>query len=162
MIPVRIIYPASILFLLLITSVVLAAQPPGFRCDVSATGLSFGSYDVFSPFPTDTTATINVDCNIPTQHPDAPLMVTISLSPGNSGSFGQRQMQQGSYRLNYNLYTSASHSTIWGDGGGGSSTLTNAVTKETPWNATIYGRIPPGQDAAVGNYSDLITVTIDW
>lgn len=160
MTPVRIICLASILFLLLMASAAFA-----FDCNVSATSLSFGAYDVFAPAPTDTTATINVTCNIPPQNPLAPLLVTISLSPGNSGNFGQRQMfplAGGSDRLNYNIYTNASFSTIWGDGSGSSSILTNGVTRDTPWNATLYARIPPRQNARVGAYSDLITVTIDW
>lgn len=84
-----------------------------FNCNVNATGVAFGSYDVFSNLPTDATGTISVDCNIPSQNPHAPLSVTISLSPGNSGSFAPRSMQSaGADTLNYNLYTDASMSAI--------------------------------------------------
>lgn len=134
-----------------------------FNCNVNATGLAFGSYDVFSQVPTDTTGTISVDCNIPPQNPQAPLLVTISLSPGNSGNFAQRQMQSASAgTLLYNLYTTASFSTIWGDGGGSSSIQTGYVHRDMPWNATLFGRIPPRQNTGAGSYSDAITVTIDF
>lgn len=135
-----------------------------FSCDVSATGVNFGSYDVFSPVPLDSTGSINVTCNIPPKNPHAPLAVTVSLSPGNSGSFAQRAMQQtgGPDQLNYNLYTNASMSTPWGDGGGSSSVETAFVTKDMPYRATIYGRIPAKQNVRAGSYGDIITVTIEY
>ncbi len=134
-----------------------------FKCDVTATGLNFGSYDVFSPVPLDSTASINVTCNIPSQNPQAPLPVVISLSPGISGSFAPRSMQStGGDTLNYNLYSTASMSTIWGDGGGSSSVQTAFVNKDMPWNATIFARIPARQNVRAGSYSDTITVTIDF
>jgi spore coat protein U-like protein len=135
-----------------------------FNCNVNVTGLSFGGYDVFSTIPRDATATVTVTCNAPPQNPNAPIPVIISLSPGYSGSFAQRQMQRvgGPERLAYNLFTTPSFSTVWGDGSGGSQTQTNLVTRTNPWNATIYGRLPAGQNVPVGSYSDVITVTIEF
>jgi spore coat protein U-like protein len=156
----RTILPSAIFILLFMASPVSA-----FFCSVSATGLSFGNYDIFSSASTDTIGTIEVSCNIPPQNPQAPLTVTISLSPGNSGSYALREMlplSGGGDRLAYNVYTNASFSTIWGDGAGSSSILTNSVTRDTPWNATMYARIPPGQNVRAGSYSDLLTVTVEW
>jgi spore coat protein U-like protein len=134
-----------------------------FNCDVTATGLNFGSYDVFAPVPLDSTASINVSCNIPPQNPQAPLAVTISLSPGSSGSFAPRSMQSaGADTLDYNLYANASMSAIWGDGGGSSTVQSAFVTSAMPWNATLFGRIPARQNVSAGSYSDTITVTIDF
>lgn len=154
---------ATLLFLCIINLTLPVTRAQAFRCDVSATGLSFGSYDTLSPTPLDSTASINVSCNIPPQNPKAPLMVTIALSPGNSGSFAQRHMTStGPDRLNYNLYTSAAFSSIWGDGAGNASIQTGYVTSASPWNATLYGRIPALQNLRVGSYSDTITVTINF
>ena len=139
------------------------ALPAGaFNCNVNVTGLSFGSYDVFSTIPRDSTATITVTCNAPPQNPNAPIPVIISLSPGNSGAYAQRRMQGPGSTLAYNLFTTPSFSTVWGDGSGGSQTQTNLVTRTIPWNAIIFGRIPAGQNVPVGSYSDVITVTIEW
>jgi spore coat protein U-like protein len=132
-----------------------------FNCKVTATGLAFSGYDVFSTIPVDTMASLLVSCNVPP--PLGAVPVTISLSPGGSGSFAQRQMRSASgTALNYNLYTSASFSSIWGDGGGGSEVLTNFLTRDTPWTATIYGRIPARQNVSADAYSDTIVVTIEW
>ena len=141
----------------------LAPSAQAFNCDVTATGLAFGPYDFLASFPTDTTGSVSVSCTIPAQNPHAPLAVTISLSPGSSGSFAQRQMQSGGPDLlSYNLYTNPSFSTIWGDGNGPSSSQTAFITSDTPFTAVIYGRIPAGQKVPVGTYSDVITVTIEW
>ena len=155
----------SILLVLCLVGVIgFVSRSEAFNCDVIATGVNFGSYDVFSPVPLDSTGSINVTCNIPPQNPHAPLAVTVSLSPGNSGSFSQRAMQQagGPDSLNYNLYTNASMSTIWGDGGGSSSVETAFVTQDMPYRATIYGRIPARQNVRAGSYGDVITVTIEY
>lgn len=139
--------------------------PPAeaFVCNVTVTSLPFGSYNIFSPTPLDSTANLSVSCNIPPQHPQSPLPVAVSLSPGNSGGFAQRWLQAaGPDNLRYNLYTSAAFSTVWGDGGGTSSIVTVYVTSATPFNGRIYGRIPAQQNIRAGSYSDIITVTIDY
>jgi len=158
----RIIFILVALCLLVIVGSVSHVE--AFNCDVTATGVNFGSYDVFSNIPLDSTGMINVSCNIPSQNPHAPLAVTISLSPGNSGTFSPRAMQQtaGPDTIHYNLYANASMSTPWGDGGGSSSVQTAFVTKDMPYRATIYGRIPARQNARAGSYSDVITVTIEY
>jgi spore coat protein U-like protein len=137
-----------------------------FNCDVTATGVNFGGYDVFSSVPRDSTGTITVTCNNPDKtdknNPSEDIEVEISLSPGNSGSFSPRQMQSATGdSLSYNLYT-IPFSTIWGDGGGSSSVTTGFVNKDMPLNVIIYGRIPERQNVRAGSYSDNITVTIDF
>jgi spore coat protein U-like protein len=127
------------------------------------TSLPFGSYNIFNPAPLDSTASLSVDCNIPPQHPQAPMPVAIALSPGNSGGFAQRWLRSaGPDNLRYNLYTTAAFSAIWGDGGGSSSIVTALVSRSTPFNGTIYGRIPAQQNVRAGSYSDTITVTISY
>jgi spore coat protein U domain-containing protein, fimbrial subunit CupE1/2/3/6 len=147
-----------------LATLVIAPMAFAFNCGVTATGVNFGGYDVFDNVARDATGTITVTCNAPEQNPNAPIPVMVSLSPGGSGTFAQRQMQSagGTAPLNYNLFTNASCSTIWGDGSGASSIISNNVTRATPLTATIFGRIPPRQNVSAGQYSDLITVTIQW
>jgi spore coat protein U-like protein len=143
----------------------VGAQAQPVRCTVTATPVAFSGYDVFSPIPSDSFGTVTIACNIPAQNPRAPVVATIFLSPGASGNFSPRQMQPlagGSDRLTYNLYSDASMAAVWGDGTAGTVTLTQAITKEMPWNATIYGRIPARQNVRAGTYSDVITVTVLW
>jgi spore coat protein U-like protein len=135
------------------------AGEAGAACTVSATGVTFGAYDVFVAAPLDSTGTVTVTCD---QAPPPDVVIAIGPS-GTSGAFIPRQMRSASSpdRLNYNLFTNAGRSTVWGNGAPGTSTVfLKNVPKNRPVVTTIYGRIPPGQDGSVGTYSDSLTVTI--
>jgi spore coat protein U domain-containing protein, fimbrial subunit CupE1/2/3/6 len=136
-------------------------------CTVSTTPVNFGSYDMFSPAPCDSTSSITIDCSIPPPPPNPPVdvLITIGQSP-NSGSFIPRSMRNisGSDLLNYNLYTNSSRTSVWGDGTGGTSiiTLNNVNRNAPPRVMMVYGRISTGQDVSAGSYSDTLVVTITW
>jgi spore coat protein U-like protein len=134
---------------------------------VSGGGIAFGSYDIFSPAPNDSLVNINITCSR-TGGPQT-VLVTMRLSPGaNSTSATGRQMQRiggaGDY-LAYGLYRDVSRSSanVWGFSDG---IDTSSMTLNIPNNAsasatfTIYGRIPPQQDAAAGSYSDTVLLTL--
>ena len=122
-------------------------------CTVSTTGLNFGNYDVFSTLNDDITATIDVNCPNGTAY-------SIWLSSG-SGTFASRTLTAIGSALAYNLYVDPTRLTIWGDGTGGTATVSGTGTG-TNVETTVYGRIPAGQNVAVGSYSDLITVTVTF
>lgn len=126
-------------------------------CSVAATNINFGIYDVFVAGPLDSTGTVTVACDRRTD-------VTISIGPSaTSGMLDPRAMRHLSRpdRLNYNLFTNASRSAIWGDGTAGTSTVfIPNVRRGIPETRTIYGRIPPGQDVSVGAYGEFLTITI--
>ncbi|GAB4369010.1 MAG: hypothetical protein Kow00128_14830 [Deltaproteobacteria bacterium] len=143
----------------------LASAPAGeahAACNVSATGVAFGSYDVFAPAPLDSTGTVTVSCD---EVPPPNVTVEIGPSPG-SGGFNPRRMRHASRpdRLDYNLFTDATRSAVWGDGTAGTQTvfLKRVKRQKPPVVTTIYGRIPPGQNVPVGDYFDTLTVTITW
>jgi spore coat protein U-like protein len=134
----------------------LAAAMPNAHaagCTVSTTGLNFGNYDVFSPLNDDITATINVNCQSGTGY-------SIWLNNG-SGTFASRTMTNGPHVLAYNLYVDPTHLTIWGDGTSGTVTVSGTGTGANA-GTPVYGRIPAGQNASVGTYADLITVTVTF
>lgn len=127
-------------------------------CKITATPLTFGVYDMLSQIPKDATAQLLISCNNKTI---SPATVQVRISAGG-GTVGQRRMAgpiAGSVLL-YNLFTNPGMSSIVGDGTAGSEVLTNVVDKSTPWNVTLYGRIPPLQTIPIGIYSDALTATI--
>jgi spore coat protein U-like protein len=133
-------------------------------CNVSASGVSFGTYPPFSPSPTDNTGTVTVTCFGLLGGP-----YNIYLNKGlYSASFSPRQMQRtsGGNRLNYDLYLNSNHSTVWGDGSGSTGYQSfNCILLclNSPRTYTVYGRIPASQTTVVpGNYSDTITVTVSF
>ena len=138
----------------------LALSAAGLEaCTVSASGVSFGAYNVLAPAPTDSTGSVVLECSPSDKN------IRVSLSTGASGTYLARALTQGSDQLLYNLYIDAAMTAVWGDGTGGTSVLSIANWTGGP-NAsqihTIYGRLPAQQDAAAGTYSDSIVVTVDF
>lgn len=136
----------------------LFAAPPSTTCTVSATGVNFGNYDVFAAVPLSSTGTITITC-------DKNANVTISVGPSpTSGGFNPRQLQlaAGTDRMDYNLFTDAGGTSIWGDGTAGTATLLEKAKKNTPSNVIIYGTIPALQNLSAGLYGETVTVTIVW
>ena len=158
--------PARITALLMLIAMLPSTAAIAVNCTIASAGFNFGNYDTFSTVPLDSAATISVTCNNPVKGPKKqPIPVMLTLSPGNSGSFTTRYMTPisgGTDYLYYNLSTSPSHTTVFGDGTGGSDMVTALVSKEAPLNVKIYGRIPAKQNVIAGSYSDLITVTVTW
>ena len=122
-------------------------------CSLSVQGVIFGTYDTVSATNLDSTGNIAVTCDLGTSY-------TVSLSPG-TGSYASRTMTGGGDALSYNLFVDPTRQVIWGDGTGGTFTVSGAGTT-TAINYTVYGRVPSGQNASVGNYSDSITVTVTF
>lgn len=156
------------LFLLLLSP--LAHAQSFFDCTVGSTGVEFGQYDPIAAAALDGSGQIVIDCR-----PNIPL-VTVSLSTGGSDSYAARRMQSGANTLQYNLYTNAARTTVFGNGTGGSQTVLcitgvislNGCIGSNPAGAgrrailPFYGRIPPDQNVAAGTYSDTLYVQIDF
>ena len=139
---------------LVVAALTMLAQQGWAVCTVSTTGVNFGSYDTFSSLNLDGAGTVTVNCDI-----SAPY--TLSLSPGG-GTYLSRAMASGAHILNYNLYSNATRTTVWGDGTASTVTISGTATASIPANQTVYGRIPAMQNAYVGSYSDSITVTLTF
>jgi spore coat protein U-like protein len=138
---------------LCITSIAHAAS-----CSITLTGdFVFGNYDPYNSSPTNITATnlISVSCN-------GNGTATIDLSTGGSGTYFPRAMTDGVDILNYNIYTTASLTSVWGDGTGGTVDQNFSYHGSTSTSYSVYGQIPAQQNVAPNSYSDTITVTVSF
>ncbi len=134
-------------------------------CTTVTTSMSFGNYSPLAYGNTDSTASLQVSCG-----GVAGLLIPfkVDLSPGSSGSYSGRTLKNGANSLNYNLYTDASYTTVWGDGSGASqsaqySLLLDVLGLVPPLQLWVYGRIPGRQLTAVpGVYADTINVTLTY
>lgn len=135
-------------------AIALAAAMPaaGATCGLSVLGVAFGNYDFQTSQNLDGVGRITVTCDVSTSY-------TIALSPGFAGTFASRSMQNGPHQLTYNLYTDPAHISIWGDGTGGSTTVSGSGASV---DHTVYGSVPAGQNPYVGSYSDSVTVTLTF
>jgi len=120
-------------------------------CTSSVVPVAFGTYNPLNGQYVDSTGGVDVVC-VPSA------AYTISISPGQ-GSYAARTMTNGAYHLDYNLYTSAARSVVWGDGTGGSSMVGGSGTSAS---YPIYGRIPASQNVGTGAYADVLTVTVSF
>lgn len=133
----------------------LAAQAARFCSFSSAVPVSFGIYDVYAAAANNAgVGSITINCS----GGGGPF--NVALSTGQSLTYAMRVMNSGANKLNYNLYTSAGRSVVWGDGSGVSQVMT--VARNTQTRLDIFGQIPPLQDVAVGSYSDIIIATVNF
>lgn len=137
-------------------------------CSVSATNLAFGNYTPGGG-QLASTSTVSVLCTNGTTF-------TAALNAGSttSGTVAQRLMAEsgGSGTLQYNLYTTAAHSTVWGDGTGSSATESGTgagMANADAQSLTVYGLLPDNATnqaapvtGATTAYSDTITVTVTY
>lgn len=130
-------------------------------CIFSASGVSFGNYDVLNPSPVLSNGTITFSCS---SIPAGGVNVTIALDRGlHSAVFPNRNLAKGAVLLGYNLYQDAALTVIWGNGNNGTSKYGPiSVTNTNPVTLTMYGRIPANQDVTAGSYSDTITATMTF
>jgi spore coat protein U-like protein len=153
--------------LLLLASLFVLAAPTAFgQCNFSPApgNAAFGNYSTAASGPPQTaTPTFNVQCQ------NNPVTFTVSFSRGiNSASFNPRTMKNaGGTLLNYNLYTDAANTQIWGDGTGGTVTQNFTIGNSNNNNqlaaaVPIYASLPLGADVGAGSYTDTITATLSW
>ncbi len=152
-----------VLLLVQLSLIPLQAHAVG-NCSVSANSVSFGSYTYTSPSPTDTTGNVRVSCSLG-GFVSLFISYEIAFSTGNSGSYSPRTLAFGGNNLPYNLYTNAARNNVWGDGTGGTSTISDGYLLglfTVVRDYTVYGRIPAAQNTPAGSYADTIIVTITY
>lgn len=136
-------------------------------CSVSATPMVFSTYDTLSGSPSQISSTLTVSCMIPFGTLAA-VPYTISLGPSQtSGTMSRSMAGPLGSRLQYNLYTGAARSTVWGNGSGGTQTVGGSVTPASygiaaVQNHSVYGTVPALQNVRAGSYLDGILVTVDY
>jgi spore coat protein U-like protein len=149
---VSVVRPAAVVIMLLFC----AAPADAAQCTVATTSVNFGSYNVFTPAPTDSTGTVVLDCNGGAHH------VRITLGRGGASTF-LRYMEKASERLYYNLFKDAARIVIWGDGtGGADDQIVANPPNNMEYRLTIYGRLWALQDVSAGTYTDTVTVTVNY
>ena len=159
-------------------------------CTINDTGVAFGNYDPTSGTANASTGCIGVTC---TPGCALPIIIiclgynglssTITLSASSSsGLFSPRQMiASGGRSLSYNLYVDPGHTTIFGNGGSGTSDVTYCFTGANVASCSgatytgspagpgsesqaipVYGLLPARQNVSAGAYADTLTATITF
>lgn len=147
---------------MVLMSTIASGGAAAASCSVASVSVPFGSYNPFRLSHTDTNGNIAVTC---TGVSGELVTLSIALSAGGSGTPGLRRMRNGSGSLSYNLYTTTTRTTVWGDGNAGTLLATDSfalsgthVMRDYP----VYGRTFARQNVPVGAYSDSIVVTLNF
>ncbi|MGA2341214.1 MAG: spore coat U domain-containing protein [Terracidiphilus sp.] len=120
-------------------------------CGVSATALAFGNY---TGAVNTNTSTVTVTCTNSTTY-------TVGLDAGlGGGTVTTRQMQNGTVKLNYGLYSNATWTTNWGNTSG--TNWVSGTGNGAAQPLTVYGQIPAAQYVTPGSYADTITVSVTY
>ena len=137
---------------------VIAAGPASaaYTCTYTTSSIAFG---LFTGAAVTTTGTFTITCT-----GSGTSTLRITLAAGGSGTFAQRRLTMGANILNYNLYTTAANTTIWGDGTSGTSYLnpanSNGLTAPGITTLVVHGLIPAQALPAAGTYTDTIMATL--
>jgi len=134
-------------------------------CQMSATAINFGTYIPGNGTTLKANSTISIQCTSGTNAP------TLALNAGASGGTMANRLMlgPGAAKLQYNLYTSASYGTVFGDGTGGSSTVPVTIgtaSFTTPVHVTVFGEFLDSAAnrlaAGAGTYTDTVTATLTY
>jgi len=132
-------------------------------CQVANATLTFGTYTPGAG-NLDQQTDIGVRCTKNTGF-------TVALNGGGGGSIAARRMASTgtpAEQLQYQLYTSAARTIVFGDGTTGSTVGGTGQGMGVPQtqNVTVYGRVPDNaanQAAAVlADYTDSVTITVTY
>lgn len=84
---------------------------------------------------------------------------SVGLDNGLNSSGSARRMRlgvTGNY-VGYELYTDSGHGTRWDN-----ASVVTGTGSGSPQTLTIHGRVPSGQSAPAGDYSDTVTITVTY
>ena len=137
-------------------------------CTVSATDIAFGTYDAVdaganATTPLDAAGGVNVRCTRGTSTAVAALDQGANPAAGSTCANPLRQMNGGgAERLRYDIYQDGARNTPWGCDAANTQAIPTFTSSLTPVSLTTYGRIPAGQDAAIGSYTDTVQVEVTF
>lgn len=128
-------------------------------CTISAASLNFGDYD-----PTAAADLEPAPSNITVQCTNGSTF-TIDLGLGSHATGTTRQMSGGAAGstalLRYELFEDAARTTAWATGTQ-THTANTAGAGLSSYTVPVYGRIPAGQIVSTGNYTDSVTMTVQF
>jgi spore coat protein U-like protein len=126
------------------------------NCTITAGSVDFGDYDPIGTHatnPLSTTGTVAVRCTRGTS-------AFVGLDGGQHNSAGRRMNDGGLNYLSYELFLDSPGGTVWG--ATDPARYNYVAANSAPQDLTVFGQIPAGQDAFVGDYSDLVVAEIEF
>ncbi len=144
-----------------------AANPHAATCSVTSAILSFGQYSGLAGSPSDVPGLIRVTCTKDAVLATEVVTLTVRLLLSPLAAGGGRKLLSGSAELPFFTYTDLLRTRVWGDGTGGSFTISGVLTLtalNTPSviEFPVYGRLPSGSASPSGNYTGQFAISVDY
>lgn len=135
-----------------------AAAPPGYSCTASMTPLNFGNVDPVNNIGLTATASLSYTCTN-TSNSTQSTTVCFSIGDPNGLNINPRWLNNGSNKLNFQMYQDAARTTIWGSKYNSASMQPYKILVSVPANSSVsntlplYGAIVASQNVPAGTYS---------
>lgn len=127
-------------------------------CNLTASGIAFGNYDQLSGTALDSTGSVTPTCSLGT-----PYTIALGNGLGLGSTPGLRKMVGPlASLLGYTIYSDSLRTVVWGDGTGGSSTVSGTGLGVAGLPIITYGRVLVNQAVIGGSYADTIVVTLTY
>ncbi len=123
-------------------------------CTVTANTLDFGTSSGSLSTNIDSTTTVQATCSKTTPY-------QIGLDNGQNFSATRRMTGGSSEYINYEIYRDASRTLRWGNTLS-TDTISGIGTGSAQPAVTVYGRVPPQTTPSPGDYTDTITVIVNY
>ena len=154
----RVIY-VTFAFLLLVTN---SDRAFAIACTMTATSLNFGTVDVTSGSPIQSSGTLSLSCS---GSPISTIRMCVDMNGGSSYDATSRKMLgSGADTLRYQIYSNASYSVPWGSWSlaifsGGYTWDVACSSANCTATRAFYGQIPTGQAGTPsGSYSSSLGI----
>jgi spore coat protein U-like protein len=122
-------------------------------CAVTASDLGFGTYTSSTGTPLQGTTVLRATCT-----PNTSYYVGLDQGQAPGATVNTRKMVSGASNLNYQLYSDASRTKIWGNTTGTDTVIGSGTGLAQ--DHTVYGSVPAAQSVPAGDYGDTITVRV--
>lgn len=140
------------------TAIVQSTAAITASCLVTSVDMNFGQLSPQATGEATSTSQVTATCTKSTNY-------TIALGTGSSGSYSARTLSGAKStnhdKLNYNVYKDTTYASILGDGSNGTSMLTGTGSG-IQQSFTVYGMLQLNQYITPDNYSDNLSVTINY
>ena len=130
--------------------------------NIVSSSLAFPAYNVYNTTDTTANATVSFNCTLGV---NPTVYISNESNGGAHGTGSEYALKNGTSNwLGYSVYSNSGLTTLFPTTNGG-AIAPQASTPQAPgtqWTATLYGKIPHGQSAVFGSYTDSLTVTINY
>jgi len=144
----------------------VSAEVSGSCVVASADAINFGSYD---PTSTHASAALDAQGKVSVRCTAGSSNVKVALDQGSNANASstcaapaRRVTSAAGGFVSYEIYSNTGHDKVWACDAANEQNIASFASSLTPVDLVTYGRIPGGQNAAIGTYSDTVGVTVTF